>query len=426
MALDVSAYDAALKEDYQKSIIDILNSRDKTRQLFQKDSSSWEGRHVRYPLQVNRNEGVMSTGENRTLPDAGNQVQVETQIPMRYLHGRIQLSIQVIKHSRNNKGAFKRAMDHEMRGLVRDLHNERNRQIFGYGDGVLGVVESDPGTGTTVEIKDAGGVAGLDAPARWLRTGMNVAFIDPGGPTIRAGGARTISSRNAAIDQITVSAAMDAAVAVDDVIVRAAKPTTTDINDTAHQKEAMGLLGLIDDGTYVNVLHDVNRTTYPIFKSQVISSVGALSADVIQRGIDIADQAGEGSVKHFICHHSVRRAYLTLMESDRRYTMERLMRPDAGTKAAKMQDITYGEVPWIVDKDAPYKTLFGCDPEYNTRFVEVEGEWADDDGTILLRLVDQDAYEARFRIFDNYANDRPGASFRLDGITANVVAVAIE
>ena len=92
----------------------------------------------------------------------------------------------------------------------------------------------------------------------------------------------------------------------------------------------------------------------------------------------------------------------------------------------KQKDITYGDVPWIVDKDCHVGMLFGIDKSYNTRYVETEGEWADDDGTILLRLLDVDAYEARYRIFENYANDRPAASFRLDGITATVVTVAIE
>jgi hypothetical protein len=298
--------------------------------------------------------------------------------------------------------------------------------MFHFGRGDLGVVETDPATGTTVEIKDPGGVAGLVSPARWLRKNMNVMFVDPGSGNPRAGGARTILSRNAALDQITVNAAMDAAVAVDDIIVRAAKPTSTLIGDSAWNNESMGLLGLIDDGTQVNVLHNVNRTNNPIFKSQVFSSVGPLSADVIQRGIDVADQAGEGQTEKFVCHHSVRRAYLTLMEADRRYMSESLMKPDTGTIAAKQKDITYGDVPWCIDKDAPFGILFGCDKSYNTRYVETEGEWADDDGTILLRLQDVDAYEARFRIFDNYANDRPAASFRLDGISATVVAVAIE
>lgn len=426
-ALDISAYDAALKEVYEKTIIALLNSRAMTRNRFKKESGSWEGRKVRYPLNVGRNQGVMATSENGKLPDGGNQQYVEHQIPIKYNHGRIQLSIQVIKHSRSNKGAFKRAMDQEMSGLVRDLGNDLNRQMFGWGKGVLALVNGDPGTTTTITVDAPGGVAGATHGNRFINKNMNVTFHNPADDTIRAGGARTVTAVAADGLSFTINAAADAAVADNDWIVRAAKPGTTTIADTAINNEAMGLLGLVDDGDFVTTLHNVSRTTYPIFKSVNIASVGPLSGDVLQRGIDVADQVGEGSVQFFLCHHSVRRAYLTLMDADRRYaTRSDLSSPDAGTKVAKLKDITFGDLPFYVDKDAPYGTLFGIDPTHFTRWVEVEGEWADDDGTILLRLTDVDAYEARYRVFDNFSLDRPASCVRWDGITANVVVAHID
>lgn len=426
MSLDVSAYDAVLKEVYEKTIVNLLNSRTVTRNKFKKETGSWEGRQVRYPLNVRRNQGVMYTSENGTLPDAGNQVYVEHQIPIRYMHGRIQLSIQVIKHSRSNKGSFKRAMDQEMMGLVRDLANDANRAMYGYGSGVLALVnEGTPSGDTTLELDAPGGVAGSTHGNRFFNVGMNIAFVNPSTGAIRSGGARTVTAVNTDGTDVTLDSAPDASVSNNDYVVRAAKASTTVIGDTGYNKEIMGLLGLVDDGDYVSVLHNVNRSNYPIFNSVNIASVGPLSADILQRGIDVADQVGEGSIGFFCTHHSVRRAYLTLMDADRRYAGGDLKSPDAGTKAAKMKDITFGDIPWNVDKDAPYGTLFGIDPSYFTRWVEVEGEWADDDGTILLRLVDTDAYEARYRIFENFSLDRPASCVRFDGITANVVVAHV-
>jgi len=426
MALDISAYDAALKEVYEKTIVVLLNSRTVTRNRFKKETGSWEGRQVRYPLNVDRNQGTMFTSENGTLPDAGQQAYVETQIPIRYAHSRIQLSIQVIKHSRSNKGAFKRAMDQEMQGVVRDLSNKLNRVMFGWGLGVLALVNEATPSGDTSLIVDApGGVAGVTNGARWLQVGQKIHFVNPGTGLLRSGAARNITAIASAGTSVTVSSAPDASVADNDYIVQAAKLSTAALGDTSYNKESMGLLGLVDDGTFVNVLNNVNRTNTPIFKSVVIPTVGPLSADILQRGLDVSDQVGEGSIQFFTCHHSVRRAYLTLMEVDRRYSGGDLRNPDAGTAAAKMKDITYGDMPWYVDKDAPYGTLFGIDPMYFTRWVEVEGEWADDDGTILLRLVDVDAYEARYRVFENFSNDRPAACVRWDGITSNIVVAHI-
>jgi hypothetical protein len=425
MPLDVSGFDAVLKEVYEKTIINLLNSRTKTLNMAKKETGSWEGRHVRYPLNIRRNQGVMATSENGTLPDAGAQAYAETQIPIRYQHGRIQLSIQVIKHSRSNRGAFKRAMDQEMLGLVRDLANDRNRQVYGFGSGALcRINEADPTTNTTLIVDSPGGVPGATHGNRFLNVGMNIAFINPATGAIR-GAARAITAINTAGTEVTLGANPPATTADDDFVVRAAKTSTTVVGDTAYNKEPMGLLGLIDDSGYVAILHNITRATTPIFNSVIVGSVGPLSADILQRGLDVADQVGEGQVKYFLTHHSVRRAYLTLMEADRRYAGKDLMSPDAGTIAAKQKDITFGDVPWIVDKDAPYGTIFGLDPTTFTRWSEVEGEWADDDGTILLRLVDQDAYEARYRIFDNFSLDRPASCVRWDGVTASVVVAHI-
>lgn len=426
MALDISAYDAALKEVYEKTIIVLLNSRTVTRNRFKKETGSWEGRVVRYPLNVGRNQGTMFTSENGTLPDAGNQTYVEHQVPIRYAHGRIQLSIQVIKHSRSNKGAFKRAMDQEMQGVVRDLSNKLNRVMFGWGLGVVALVnEATPSGNTTLIVDAPGGVAGATNGARWLQVGMKIHFVNPGTGLLRSGAARNITAVATDGTNVTVDSAPDASVADNDYIVQAAKLSTAALADTSYNKESMGLLGLVDDGDFVTTLHNVNRTTYPIFSSVNIPAVGPLSADILQRGLDVADQVGEGAVQWFACHHSVRRAYLTLTEADRRYSGGDLRTPDAGTAAAKMKDITFGDMPWYVDKDCPYNTLFGIDPMHFTRWSEVEGEWADDDGTILLRLVDVDAYEARYRVFENFSLDRPASCVRWDGITSNIVVAHI-
>jgi hypothetical protein len=424
MSLDVAAYDAVLKESYEKDIIVLTNSRIKTSELFAKEEGPWEGRHVRYPLSVGRNQGVMFTSENGSLPDAGQQEYVETQIPVRYCHGRIQLSIQVMTHSRSSKGAFKRAMDQEMRGLVRDLANDNNRTVFGAGLGVLALVDAGF-AGTTINVDSPGNVAGTVNGARWLQKNMLIHFVNPGTGLVRSGGARKITAIASNGASVTIDSAVDASVAENDYIVRAAKPSTSTVGNTSYNKEAMGLLGLIDDGTYVNTLHNVNRTTYPIFQSFVMSSVGPLSADAIQRSIDVVDQIGEGSIGKFIAHHSVRRAYLTLSEVDRRYMGADLKSPDVGTKAAKQGAVTFGDIEWLVDKDCPYGMLFGIDKSYFTRWVEKEGEWADDDGTILLRLQDVDAYEARYRMFYNRSNDRPATCFRMDGINATVVVAHV-
>lgn len=416
--LDVAAYDAVLKDDYEKTLITLFSDKVKTLQYFSKESGTWEGRQVIYPLNIDRNQGVMFTAENGRLPDAGAQQYTQTIIPIRFCHGRVQLSIQVMKASRSSKGAFKRAMDQEMRGLVRDLTRDRNRVMFGDGTGTMALVNGAGSGSTTLTVDAPGGVAGSVNGNRFLQKNMAIAIIDGGAITA----VRSITAINANGLSVTLNATVSAGQAPDNAkIVRAAAVDVTALADTAYNREAMGLLGLIDDSTYINVLHNVNRTTYPIFKSQVFASVGALSADILQRGIDTAYELADGEISALLCHSSVRRAYVNLMEADRRYMAGSLRNPDLGTTAAKQGELDFGGIPFMIDRDAPYGTIFGIDKNGATRWAEVEGEWADDDGTILMRLTNVDAYEGRYRIFDNFSHDRPNSCVRWDGVTATVV-----
>jgi hypothetical protein len=214
-----------------------------------------------------------------------------------------------------------------------------------------------------------------------------------------------------------------------DFVVRFANTAATDATDTSYNKEIVGLLGLVDDGTYMSTLHNVSRVTYPIFASKVITSVGPLSGDVIQRGIDVADEIADGEINDLIMHHSVRRAYINMMDADRRYTAGDLGRPDAGTVAAKKGKLTFGGIGIVEEKYAPYGIIFGTDNSGFKRWTLVNGEWADEDGSVLNRVGSgasaTDTFEAHYRIWDNFSNDFPNRSFRLDGVTATVVVVQV-
>src|SRR5262249_51075347 len=126
---------------------------------------------------------------------------------------------------------------------------------------------------------------------------------------------------------------------------------------------------------------------------------------------------------------SVRRAYVNMMDADRRYTAGDLSKPDAGTAAAKQGQLTFGGIPITVDKYAPYGIIFGVDRSGFKRWTLKTGEWANEDGAVLTRVGTgssaSDTFEAFYRIWDNFSNDYPNRLFRLDGVTATVVVVQV-
>lgn len=421
----VDAFNEVLKIDYEKGIVDALNDEQPLLTQIQKDSESWSGQKVVFPTRLKRNYSAAATTEGYRYHTPGKQQYKDWEIPCKYSHGSIRLTAQVINASLKSKGAFARALGSEVDGLVEDMANYRGRAVWGFGNGVLCLVNGDPGTSTTITVDAPHGVAGSVNGNRFIQPGMFVAFVNPAGGGIRSGGARTVSTVAADGNSFTISAACDAAVADNDYVVIAMESGTTDVNETTYGREIMGMLGLVDTTTYVSTLHGIDRSTAPgdYLQSVAVASVGALSADVIQRALDTVHQKARGKTDAIWCEHAVRRAYQVMLENDRRYMSASLMRPDGGTAAAKGQDLDFGGIPIKTDKDAPYGMMFGLQYDTFTRWTLTEGQWADDHGSILRFVDGYDAYEAVYRVFDNIGCEAPQRNFNLSGITSNVVVV---
>jgi len=429
---DTSTIDAALKDDYGPAIESQLIDEFPLMQLYESVTlENFDGRNAVYPAHLNRNRGVIATGEGGTLPTAGNQQLEQVRIPIRYVYGRIQLTGQAIKLSRTNAGSFVRAMRLEMDNLVNDLRSQFEYYIGHDGRGVRALCNGDPGTGVTVTVDTPGGVAanGIVTAThgnRFLNVGDVVAFINPGTGALRAGGTRTITAIAAGGTTFTISAACDAAVGDDDYVVRAyGADASLVIEDSEWLHAPDGLLSAVDDGTYQQVYHNISRSSFPIWQSTVIANVGALSLDVIQRGLDVAAQIGSSTIDTLVCHHSVRRAYLTLLEADRRYQGGDLRGPDGGTKAAKGGNLTFGGIPIIVCAQAPYEIMFGLNKSTLERYEAVAGEWIDEDGAVLSRVANQDAFEATYRCFKNFHCNRPNRNVRWDGVDTTIAIAHI-
>jgi hypothetical protein len=416
----VTNIDALLKEVYQGPVSDQLNSETRLLNLFKRQQvRPWEGRVIIEPIRTGRNEGVLATAEDGALPVAGRQTPNKWQIPIRFLHGRISITAQAIKHSRSNRGAFVRALEFELSGLVNDLADDRNRILAGYGSGILCLVNGDPGTGTTITTDAPGGVTGATNGTRFIQPNMEIAFIVPGGTTLRAGGTRIVASVTDSAD-FEITAAADAAVLDDDEVCRA---TSASGNTSAADIEPDGVLAIADDGTYVGTYHGIDRSATPLLQSTVLANVGAFSTDAVYRALHQADQVGNANIGCFLCGSDTLLEYIKLTEGDRRYMGSDLRAPDAGVRAAGLdwnKAVPFAGIPFKYDKDFAFGTLVGLDLRYLTRYVEVDGEWVDEDGAVLFRDANKDNFEARYRVWENFHTSKPNAHLRLDGITTTV------
>jgi hypothetical protein len=398
MAQNLTNFDAVLKEWYEGSVRDILNSEIFLLKTLSKEDGMWAGNNVIFPVNVRRNEGVGARSDGGTLPSAQNEVYQESQIGCKYNYGRIQVTGPTIKASQNDRGAFARAVGSEIKLMVRNLKNDINRQMFGDGTGALAMTNG-AGSATTALVVDTPG-------SRFLRGGMVVDVY-----TATSGGAQEVDSIAISTDPVSRTAATFASAQTwgDDSYV---------FREDSRGLEMMGIRAIVDDGTLGASFQNINRTTYPRWRGNILGNSGtnrALTLDLMQRSIDTASELGNGEIDLIVAHYSARREYIRLLSPDVRYAPLELRGGFKTLVYAGGAD----EIPFHFDKDADYNRIYFLDTSSLKVYRQSDFYWADEDGAILSRVSNQDAFEAFLKFYANLGCDAPNKNSRLDDITVS-------
>lgn len=426
-----STVGALLKEQVEPGIVNQLNNETPLLDSFEDTTdTAILGQYKVRGIRVNRNRGGYYTAEGGPPPVAGTVEIQRLLIPERYYHHAISFSEQVLNASKSNDGAFADAFRLGTEDVQEVLRLQRNQSLWGDGRGILALVNG-AATTTTVTVDSPGGIPGADDGTRFINRGDYVAAVTP------AGGLRQTTAYE--VVDVPTSSTFTTGAAVtwtdNDYVVKCVQTTgTLTIAGTSFMHAPMGLTGMCDNGAYVNGYFGLSRTTFPILNSTVIGTsalpVGTLSADVIQRGIDVSAKISGGITKELWCESSVKRAYLKLMELDRRYTAADLRSPNAGTDAAGARryadtGLKFGPIPLYQDHFCPYGHLFGLDTRSLKRYPGPTG-WLDRDGSVLkLSTTQVDTWEAWFRWFEQFAAEQPNQLWKLVGITYDFVAAHV-
>lgn len=393
MAQNLTNFDAALKIDYLPVIREQLNNATILLNKIKRNERDVVGKQWQTVAHYQRNSGVGS-GTETGLPTAGNQKYANPYGTVKFTRGRIQVSGPVMEAAKNDTGAIVRALDSEIKGVTRDMEREVNYQFFNDGSAARALINGDPGTEVTLTLDNPG--------THYMYDGMLIDIVDPstGVPTT-SGTDLTVTSVDSTT-QATLSAAANADVADNDVVVRA---NSTDDAGTSY--EMMGLKGIIDDATYVTTLHNLSRSTYAWWKASTFSTddnsgtLRDLTLDLIQDGVSAVEKNG-GMVNLIISNHDIRDAYAALVVADKRFV--NTLNLDGGFKA-----LDYSGIPWVADRDCPPNTVFFVDTNHLEIMQMSDWNWMDKDGAVLSRVSGSDAYEAVLYWYADLTTDRPRA-----------------
>lgn len=331
------------------------------------------GRYVTFPIKTRRNAGIGARNELEALPNAGQQGYNAARVGLKYLYGRVQLSGQTIELVNTNTQAFVSALESELSGLKTDLAKDQNRQVYGDGSGAIAVAGT-VATGTnTFLAKDA----------MYAQLGMQIDIIDGTtlnnpNPTVKASN-RQITGINTVTNVITFDGAV-VTTAIGDIIVR-----NGNVN-----REWTGFNKIFKA---TGSLYNLDPATEPIWAAVVDANGGvnrALSEGLM---ISLADQvrANGGKTTAIFSNLGVRRAYFNLLVQQRQYTNTK----DFGGGFTGLSFTTdAGEIPFMVDVDAPKNTLYFVNEDEFTVYRQADWEFMDRDGSMWSRISGYDAYEA--------------------------------
>lgn len=377
-----------LKEVYEPKIQDQLQNEKVALKRIESSSEGIEtnvgGKYVTFPLHTRRNQGIGARNEMELLPTPGQQGYASSRVALRYLYGSVRLSGQTFELADKNYQAFASVMDQEMTGLKDDLLKDQNRQVYGDGTGAVATITS-AGALNTVNVTWAG----------WLQDGMQIDIIDGTTitnptPTVKASN-RQVTAIDVANNAFTFNGAA-VTVANNDIVVR-----TGNVN---REWNGFGVI-IKNSGVFQNVDPTVERS----WKAVVDSNGGVNRA--LSEGLMIlmADniRANGGKVTAMFSNLGVRRAYFNLLSQQRRFTNTQDF--DGGFKALAFTTDA-GDIPFVVDVDAPKNRIYFVNEKEITYYRESDWSFMDRDGSKWERVAGYDAYDATMFQYSNLGTHR--------------------
>jgi len=396
MGLTLSGATEVMKTDYLPPVREQLENANVLMKRLRKNEEDVVGKEALVPLHIARNHGIGVRAEQGTLPTAGAQSYKSATFGMTHHYGRIQITGQTIKAMRNDTGAFVRALDSEMKGIVTDLKRDVQRQLWGDGSGVIATVV-DTEASTTLVTCD------------------NVYMIEPG-MILDA----SLTATNAGEQTYRTVVAVNRILNTVEFTDSAAKVLTVTTQTTAFyrhgnwQKEMYGIDAAVStsnvrqdaDASYLKQFGGISRAAAAgaFWKCNAVTAAAhrALSLDLMQQAVDKSEIAG-ADLSVGLCDYLQFRAYANTMLPDRRFDSS--MTLDGGYKA-----LDYGGLPIVRDKFCPPGKMYFLDESTLQIYHMGDWDWMDKDGAILCRVANKDEYEATIYRYMNLGGDRGNAN----------------
>lgn len=415
MSLTRTTADAALKEFYLPAVREQLNNKNKfLAQVSQAGQEEIEGRRAVLSLHLSRNNSVGARVEGAYLPGTnsggstaiGNQGYGEERVPLKYNYGRLQLSGPVMRAMGSDRGSFIRALDSEMKGLTNDAKRDQSRQIWNDGSGKIIQLATD--SGTVIDFA----TTATAVQRRQLEAGMKVDIGTVTDSTVIYEGNEVVSVSATAV---TLLNAIGTVGATHFIYRSGINP-----GGAAAGIELTGMQSIVDS---TGALFNLNPATagQSAWSSTELGNSGtnrAISDDLLAQLMDATEIASglendEGQYQLWMSD-GVRRAYAATMTAQKRFVNSIDLK--GGFKGLE-STAGGGSVPVAWERDVPSNTVFYVNTKHIKWFKKGDWSWMDEDGAILSRRPNVEAYEATLHCDAELTTDRRNAHGKLADIS---------
>ena len=384
--LSTSDIQALFKIKYEKLSQNIYNSANVMLGRVKK-SYNFVGEEMRIAIPQSFSGGVGSG----SLPTANKAKYGKAKLLSKKVYARVDIDRETIKAASKDEGAFVRAMNEVVKKAVESYNRNLSRILFNDGSGKLGVIASASHSAGVVTIvldsdfKEANfeemdlvdlipssqTAAGKSAtPAK---NGLEITSVDPDNKSITVAGDASLASGLSAGDFVCMQ--------------------------NSYLSDPEGLKGIVTSST--------SGSSYDLSRDRKWSSVeeaaggAAISTDLLNK-VMLKVEKKCGKVPNLImCSYEQYEKILNLLEDQKRYTVP----TRAGLKKANGADISFsgvefmstsGPVGIFPDRFCEKDRVYFLNDNHIHIHHRPDFGWFDDDGTVFLRKLDEDSYEARY------------------------------
>lgn len=398
MALSVAGAQDILKEDYKPVIREQLNNNFVILELATQNSDDVQGIEAQLSTHQSRNRGVGARGEFGAIPTAGQQGYKKSSIPLKFNYGAIKVSGPILRATRSDRGSFTRALDSEVKGIVKDLKRDVNRQCFTNESGIIATCITTTPTGIAHTVTTT-------AQARRYEPGARLDIIEASTDVVVF--TVDVVSVNIATRVVTttlVSTGPGTAATTNRVFNTGVVPSAND--------EITGIEQIVDSA---GTLFGIDPATYSKWSSYEEAVSGLPTDSVFEKAADEVQLASGDDVDLIVTSFEVGRTYAATLKSQKRFTPDTLTLR-GGFKAISV-DTPRGQIALRVERDCETAEAYGLTTSALIHYTASDWEFMDEDGEMLSRVPGQDAYEATLFRYHELSTDQRNAHFKLTSLT---------